>query len=1435
MSDAINSDDLNINPETLESRKYAMTISEDITDSGHKRPLHYSNDLKALCDIVIKYKDSDDKTENNCYETLNKTMRRFYIDVDLKRIAGASNYGYIIKSDENITDFVNVIMDRVINEIQIINPDITDIKYTIHYGQQTTDEGDIVITGIHIIALNVYMDCREMLRFIRWVNSEFGLKLDDKVYNKVGQHFKLPYNTKKGKDSVYYEFNEELHPSKYLISNLEDMSQDRIFQFCIEDVKTADMTEIPEADKEVIVYKDFIDVFNKIIDEDMLEVYFWANSKDWVLVSKILKRLDIYELDYWSAMSAKKSDNQYSKDDNDDFLNNMSMKGFECQYPMLIKTLEKYLPKYKLVWDSSIGLFDDNLKEFIETSFNIQDATNIVSGLNDERSKLKPELRRKATIEIDGYIFNLHNGLISFEGNVVNYYGHLNRQYYLKDDTTYTKVDFDYIAETISDPEIMRRITDALNSGSRYTISLRAFMGQGKSYNILRNMLQMENRPYLRRYGLSPNNAFNFESVESLSKCINNFDWTSHTNIANLKAEGKNIKNYNIVSSLESIKTITDNARHIDELYIDEFETLMGHFGSSTIKESKRYELFRQFKEIVSKADVVILLDAYLTPERINIINKIRGGNAKSLSIDVISNTYQTTTEHIVYDELAGFNDVLYNNAKTEKVVIFTNSKNKCEKMLNAIIARKDISDKMVMLLNSDGIMVCRINKPSEGAFEGVICKEIIIPYGQDEKERAEFYKKLEHNISIKYNVDILIYSPTLSVGNSINKAHFHSAYGSFNNSSIDATQGLQMIYRCRNLTSKKIHLFISNKIQQPVPRVGLGSYRESLSENVKYLTKDIVLTKNQHLNTITDEVYYTMMANNAREKEESKTDFMGCFYRGLSVVHNIPIKWVISEVKKNPLKMKDIKRQIFNNSYRDMKFIGDTDKTDTIDTRATNIINAYRLLYNEIKSEVIDENNKKVSIPLEKKNTYKFMSSVMEFIDEKECLKGKKTTENTPKAFGVIPLRQLLEMGNKMYSYEWWLKFVHSDKNKSIVRQIRYIAIPAEEGSFGKLGKSNIVSFATDEKEEVISAKINKNGFDKTNDNLGYSIVNKMILLVLELLNINQVYHTYISTTDFHNVIGGSDELDEIVKSRHTAIRKKTSRPTDKANKADDGEPMRDWWYSEIKSILSLIGMDMGFIDSHQQQIKISPTDLFRFDEFNKDIHLFNQYIRGVDVNYNKEVLTYTTTHTSYERVKSKHITITKDYDRTINFDDVSSVLKSKLYIGSNPLILPSEEIEEEEDKRPDEDIISDVLSQMVDVISDTENDICISKGSDGVYRQFEGEYKEPSKQETSDIIMYESNEETIPIFLDTNDPNCIKYMAGLTTKSGAKKRRQYSKSDNIGLVKSSHFKFYKKHSLTAPEIERYNTDISGMDCRASYNRGLLSDTLPQYPEEFF
>ena len=99
----------------------------------------------------------------------------------------------------------------------------------------------------------------------------------------------------------------------------------------------------------------------------------------------------------------------------------------------------------------------------------------------------------------------------------------------------------------------------------------------------------------------------------------------------------------------------------------------------------------------------------------------------------------------------------------------------------------------------------------------------------------------------------------------------------------------------------------------------------------------------------------------------------------------------------------------------------------------------------------------------------------------------------------------------------------------------------------------------------------------------------------------------------------------------------------------------------------------------------------------------------------------------------------------------------------------------------------------------------------------------------------MYESNEETIPIFLDTNDPNCIKYRAGITTKAGIKKRSQYSKSDNIGLIKSSHFKFYKGHQLTTPEIERYYSDISGMDCRASYNRGLLSDTLPQYPEEFF
>lgn len=300
--------------------------------------------------------------------------------------------------------------------------------------------------------------------------------------------------------------------------------------------------------------------------------------------------------------------------------------------------------------------------------------------------------------------------------------------------------------------EVDNNIVEVLNLKDE-VLMVKAMMGGGKS-NIVKEYSLNNNRIlYITmRKTLSYEMAEKYQAKHYLEHLSNTTD--------------KFRQGDNLVVQVDSIHRI--NPMHFDTIVIDEFESMclytQSHMSKSPhyVKNMKiLYELFESNKKF-------IIMDTFLNDFSANLYFK----NKKRI---LVSNKHKDNTDVFVYGHKETFINVLENRAKQK---------------------------------NPEEVITCSFGTLSEmyavkEILEGLGLKVIVIS-SETSDETKKLIASLFDSDEVLY--DVLLYSPTITVGVSINnniKHHFHYDTGK----SIDAISSVQMLKRSRK--ASYIHVYL--------------------------------------------------------------------------------------------------------------------------------------------------------------------------------------------------------------------------------------------------------------------------------------------------------------------------------------------------------------------------------------------------------------------------------------------------------------------------------------------------------------------------------------------------------------------------------------------------------------------------------------------------
>lgn len=276
--------------------------------------------------------------------------------------------------------------------------------------------------------------------------------------------------------------------------------------------------------------------------------------------------------------------------------------------------------------------------------------------------------------------YNITTGFLFHNDKINNYNIEIQHREYDKEITEENEIHTDML-----NSDIVKKEVDDFISGKTKYLSVSAKWGTGKSYNIVKPILKelqkknskvedeimyemdngLENEyecdvwKHLFRYVMiSPTNSLNKKEITEMKNMENSFV-CSHLDIQELKSQLNNCseemryklydeintkrKYFSMITSLESIDKsvniykqdyIIDGEEYeirknpVDLLIMDEVESILNHYESNTFnkKNTTAYQSYKYFEEIVKNAKQIIILDADISTERLqlleNIINK---------------------------------------------------------------------------------------------------------------------------------------------------------------------------------------------------------------------------------------------------------------------------------------------------------------------------------------------------------------------------------------------------------------------------------------------------------------------------------------------------------------------------------------------------------------------------------------------------------------------------------------------------------------------------------------------------------------------------------------------------------------------------------------------------------------------------------------------
>ena len=730
-------------------------------------------------------------SNNNLFELITKDIPKVYFDIDFK---------HQVFNRKQTTRLIKNFINRF-NLILGMNITRNDLVVMV---RKETDHN--LIKSIHIIMKNYNINklvLKDIVKNWLGMTDDNGDGFDYKVYTRNRQ-FCLRHQTKEKYNGkrVFVDYEEKNDNIKdYLINDTENTTNiktDGGMMNWIKNIyKQAVQNVIVNGDEKVVEYiqsrieDDLPSLSNPLTIRvnkynlvksivDLLPQTFYLNDKDWKYTTSQMKLHNIENMELWCEKSSDYSNNQYTQDQNADYLTRVDSKYRVNNF--VDKVIKRLNRDYNLQLHYTQNLPYDTIvcREWISgiTEIDINEINTIFINFGLEMKKPK-----YITISND-WKFNTETYVLL---NVKEKWTYQYWEEYYKQFNRNSEEIENNFTRLDSVDDIKNKTIEFMDNDIRL-IAISMKWGMGKSWFCMKEAIEIALNKNMKVLLITENNTLNSQVYSTYKEKYGETMVCNHLKLGREKRSSFNDNDKLVICSQESIKKLNGNT--YDLILLDEYESLLNHYESSTFKKITPFQSIEILEQKLKDSEKIILLDADLSIERVKPLTT-------ALSIDKYDlyycgkNKWSEYTFNIYTAQEFKFIDNLINDLiNGKKIALGSQSKSWCEKLEQYIISKVD-RKLNIFTIWSDEIKL-NDNRLPKKSLENI------------------------ENIIIENSVDLWIYSPSVKTGLSFNsEEHFNKTYLRANEMSCCGREAIQMLFRVRHLVDKEINISLP-KITPP-------------------------------------------------------------------------------------------------------------------------------------------------------------------------------------------------------------------------------------------------------------------------------------------------------------------------------------------------------------------------------------------------------------------------------------------------------------------------------------------------------------------------------------------------------------------------------------------------------------------------------------------
>ena len=956
-----------------DAMRYKYVIAYDTSSDASKKYIGFDTQEEAK-EYMKKSK------KNNFYEVINKPDVKMYFDKDNIKFSNEDFEEYYDKLCSYIPRFMS---EENTDDNKLVRGSF--IFYT-----KRDEEGFII--SIHFIS-NEFFTTQENNKKLCEELNKMDMDFDASVYSK-NRLFSMNGNCKFGK-SIKFQYDKlnynEYECDKYVSWFNKDDYVEINFMFKEEIF----IEEAYEETKEPVIFNknDIIDYLKKANNK------LWSSSILWKAVLIYIKYNNLMSKEDFCKMSIELNTNKrkkYSIDKNLIVWDNARGKTSD---DYIINILNKSNNEILYINQSSVKITDGEW-EYINNFYSLNDDFKV--NINRQiTAQLKSKIN-KYTFNYNGLKVNVKNGNVSYDDKYTNIFlEYDNREQYSND-----KMIFDEEYET------REEFCEAVYNADNNLILLNGKWGSGKTATLDRIIEEKKTGIVC----LSENNPLNGQLKKRLSR--NGVNFISHLDFKDLNLTTTS-KHKNYIISFESIHLINE----IEYLILDEVVSVIQHFNSTLTmdKHNKNYneespllKKYTMLVDIVNKAKRIYCMDADITEEIKLMIENMFNVPPKTKSFNLLYHNYNDYTFNYFNDKSMIENQI--NKDINKNLVIVSN--------------RSDYVNTYEKMYNNKVSSLLKITKEELTYYKNGV-KDIVL---NGDREIREFIYNINDNIE-KYKPQLLIYSPKLSTGVSIDIIHYDKVICIADNKSVSARSLIQMLFRVRNLKDKTMNIYIAGEPHRPNNKFNFNFASNLLSdmkhqldkynnETIKILTdfNDVETVKKEqnhydydNSSKNLDDNYIELRTYNLLEKLKTSNIFIQDFFKIFCINHGFSLNYI------------ELKEQ-FKSDFKEKKDANKYDKA---------------LLYQKIElitpvkyiqyKELMKSDEWADKSPYDKDKIEKEVNKFNELV---------KININTSSysSFGLYQYDKLVDMYDRLNNNIEWIYNFQTERKGIIDKQIKYL-----------------------------------------------------------------------------------------------------------------------------------------------------------------------------------------------------------------------------------------------------------------------------------------------------------------------------------------------------------------------------------------------------------